>query len=315
MVTFSYLDCRVSNMRKTASLFLIVFSTITHFYGQNESFELPVYYGQFFNDPQINAIGFDNETLILNLGHRRNGNNFGGINTTLFSGRYQTDAKKNNGHHTFGLQFISDKEGFLIRRNRAGITYGRHLKVSEKYHVAGGFTGGFYNFAIVSNDVTGGISSYAFDGAFSLSFYSDKTRVGLSLNQMTSPTLQPLAQTITLAPHLNAFLEHDFSVSEDFKITPSALGRFSESTASVFSGFYTAFGLRALFQQHIMGGVSMELDNGYYFFLGGVDVPFLSSRFDFNLSYFMPGLKNERSNVNKYELFIRYKIGVQKKTK
>ncbi|MDG1477448.1 MAG: type IX secretion system membrane protein PorP/SprF [Vicingaceae bacterium] len=302
-------------MKKTASIFLIVFSTIGLYYGQNESFELPVYYGQFFNDPQINAIGFDNENLILTLGHQRNSNNFGGINTTLFSGRYQTDAKKNSGHHTFGLQFVSDKEGFLIRRNRAGITYGRHLKVSEKYNVAGGFTGGFYNFSIVSNDVTGGISSYTFDGAFSLSFYSDKTRVGLTLNQMTNPTLQPLDQKITLTRHLNTFVEHDFDVGEDFKITPSALGRFSKSTASVFSGFYSAIGLRALFQQHILAGASMELDNGYYFFLGGVDIPFLSSRFDFNFSYFIPSLKNKRSYVNRYEIFIRYKLGAQRKSK
>lgn len=301
-------------MSKIVGLILIVFGTIANFYGQSESFELPVYYGQYFNDPQINALGFDKESLLLNIGHRRNGNNFGGINTTLFSGRYQTDTKKNNGHHTFGLQFVSDKEGFLIRRNRAGITYGRHLKISEKYTIAGGFTGGFYNFSIVSNDVTGGISSYAFDGSFSLSFYSEQTRVGLNFNQMTGSRLQPLDEIIVLTPHLNVFVEHDFQVSEDFKLTPSVLGRFSKSTASVFSGFYTALGLRALLQQHIMGGVSMELNNGYYFFLGANDIFFLNSRFDFNFSYFLPNLKNERSNVNMYELFIRYKLGSKKKT-
>ena len=302
-------------MSKAVSLILIVLNTISNFYGQSKNFELPVYYGQFFNDPQINSLGFDNETFILNIGHRKNGNNFGGINTTLFAGRYQTDTKSKNGHHTFGLQFVSDKEGFLIRRNRASISYGRHLKISKKYNIAGGFSGGFYNFALVSNDVTGGISNYTFDGSFSLNFYSDQTRVGLNLNQMTGPSLKPIDDIIVLTPNLNAFVEQDFVVSEDFKITPSALGRVSKSTTSVFSGFYTAIGLRALLQQHIMGCVSLALDNGCYFFLGTNDISFLNSRFDFNFSYFIPSLKNERSNVNIYELFIRYKLGAQRKSK
>ena len=296
-------------MYKKLNIFLIVISTITSLYGQNENYELPVYYGQFFNDPQLNSVGFDNEPISINLGHRRNGNNFGGINTTLFSGRYQFNSKKIEGHHAFGVQFISDKEGFLLRRNRLGLSYGRHLKYNEKYNFAGGFTAGFYNFAVVSNDVTGGISSYVFDGSFSLSFYSEVTRIGLSLNQMTNSTLQPIDQSIVLTPHLNTFIEHDFELTKDVKITPSLLNRYSKSSTSVFSGFYSALALKMLFQNHFMGGGSIEFDNGYYFFLGLNDIEFLNSRFDFNFSYFVPSLKNERSNVNMYEIFIRYKFG------
>lgn len=299
-------------MSKKLAICFVVFFAIQHLYGQNQNYELPIYYGQFFNDPQINSLGFQQEPINIRLGHRRNGNNFGGIHTTFFSGRFQLAAKKNEGRNELGISFISDKEGFLIRRNRLGASYGRHIKISDKYVFAGGFSAGFYNFSVQSNDITGGLSNYVFDGSFSLALYSDKTKVGFSINQVTNPTFIPLNQTTTLTRHYNIFMSHDFLITEDFRLTPSVLSRYSKATASVFSGFYTGLSLQALFQEHIMGGGSIEFDNGYYFFIGLKEIELLQSRFDLSFSYFVPDTDNERSNVNLYELFLSYKVGSKK---
>ena len=71
-------------------VFFLVLSAFKIGYGQNEVYELPVYYGMFFNDPQVNTLLYNqNNNIQLNLAHRRNSNNFGGINTSLFSGTFK----------------------------------------------------------------------------------------------------------------------------------------------------------------------------------------------------------------------------------
>lgn len=276
---------------------------------QNEAFELPVYYGQFFNDPQVNTLGINNNSDIkLSLAHRRNSNNFGGINTSLFSGQFKLKSKNNDAHHSVGMQVVSDKEGFLIRRNRAAITYGRHLKMNTKFNLAGGFSAGFYNFSIVSNDVTGGYSNYAFDGSFSLALYNENTKIGLSVNQFTNSRIRPVEQDIVLARHLNIYLSQLFNISEEVKFIPKILTRYSKSSMSVFSGLSFSLASQFLFKDKFMAGASIEKSNGCYFFGGFEQIALWNSNFDLTLSYFVPNGKNLRSNVQLFEIFISSEI-------
>lgn len=299
-------------MFKELVLIIFIATSLTQGFSQNETYELPVYYGQFFNDPQVNTLGFNNQSdLKLSLAHRRNSNNFGGINTSLFSSQFKLKTKKEDSHHTVGLQIISDKEGFLIRRNRAAITYGRHLKMNDIFNIAGGFSAGFYNFSITSNDVTGGYSSYAFDGSFSLAMYSDKTKIGLNINQFTNSTIRPVDQDIILMRHLNLFVSHSFKISEEVNFIPNIGSRYSKNNNSVFTGFAGSLGAQFLFKEKFMAGASAEKSNGYYFFGGFEQIPLWSSSINLTLSYFVPNGKNFRSNVQLFEIFISSDINIK----
>lgn len=292
-------------MFKELVLITLIAASLTQGFGQNESYELPVYYGQFFNDPQVNTLDYNNESdLKISFAHRRNSNNFGGINTSLFSSQFKLKAKKEDSHHTIGVQMISDKEGFLIRRNRAAITYARHLKMNDKFNIAGGFSAGFYNFSIVSNDVTGGYSSYAFDGSFSLAMYSDKTKIGLNINQFTNSTIRPVDQDIILMRHLNLFVSHSFKLGEEVNFIPNLISRYSKNNNSVFTGFVGSLGAQFLFKEKFMAGASAEKSNGYYFFGGFEQIALWNSNINLTLSYFVPNGKNLRSNVQLFEVFI-----------
>ena len=288
-------------------LILLVINLVVK--AQDVVYELPIYYGQFFNDPQINTLGFEsNEGIKLSLAHRRNSNNFGGINTSMFAGQFKLKSKNDKAYHSLGMIIVSDKEGFLIRRNRASINYGRHLKMNEKFNIAGGFSAGFYNFSIVSNEVTGGYSNYAFDGSFSLSLYNETTKIGLNLNQITNSTIRPVDQDIVLARHLNVFASHQFKVGEEVDFIPSLMSRYSKKSTSVFSGFSGSASFQFLFSEKFMAGVSLEKGNGLYFFGGVENIAVWNSLLDVNPSYFVPNGSNQRSNVQLFEVFIAYKI-------
>lgn len=301
-------------MLRKLLIFFIILTSCRVGNSQNEAYELPVYYGLFFNDPQINTLGFNNNSDIrLSVAHRRNSNNFGGINTSLFSGQFKLKSKNEKAYSTIGGQVVSDKEGFLIRRNRTSLNYGRHLKMNKKFNIAGGFSAGFYNFSIVSNDVTGSYSDYAFDGSFSLALYNEKTKVGLNINQFANPKIRPIAQEVVLARHLNIFFSQQFNLGEEVKFIPNLITRYSKSSRSVFSGFTGSLAGSFLFNNSFIAGVSIEKSNGYYFYGGVNQINILKSLLDINLSYFVPSGSNQRSNVQLFEVYVICSIKTKKK--
>ena len=110
--------CHLIHMNHIKLLVLLFLSATYNVVAQTRVYEQPVYYNQYFNDPQINSNNFKpNESAIFLLGHKRNNNNFGGVNTSIFSGTYNLKKKDSDSKVIIGLQFISDREGFLIRRN------------------------------------------------------------------------------------------------------------------------------------------------------------------------------------------------------
>jgi hypothetical protein len=315
-VTFLNSSCNTTVMIKKIGLLFILFFSVQQLYGQNEIYELPIYYGQYFNDPQINSLIFkDHEDIKLVLGHRRNSNNFGGINTSVFSFQYRLKGKKDNHHHSIGLQITSDKEGFIINRNRAYLNYGFHLKISDQFKFAAGLTAGFYNFSVSANTVTGGFSDFAFDGGTSVSLYSENTEITLGMNQLTSARVQPIDQTIILGRHLNLLLKQSLSLGDNVDIIPSVLSRYSKKSNSIFSGFVSTFGLHFRLKDLFTSGLSIEPKNGFYFFAGVENIKIKNAFLDVNLSYFTPTYKSQKTNIQLFEVFLGYDINLKKSSR
>jgi len=278
-----------------------------------QTYELPIFYGQVFNDPQINAIQLtDGQAATFTLGHRRNGGNFAGVHTSMFSGRYRIGSEENSTNHVVGLQIISDKEGFLLSRNRVAATYANHLNINQSYKLAAGVNAGFYNFAIKATENTGGFSSYAFDGSINLKLYNSRTQLGLSLNQFTNAQIAPVFTEMILQRHINLYAQHKFEVNEAVVVTPTLYTRYSAKNISVYSGLALAGAVQVLVKNRVMAGVSTETRNGSFIYLGLEHIEIGESNLGIDFSYFLPYAGNQRMNVQLFEVFLTYDIGLKK---
>lgn len=275
--------------------------------------ELPVFYGQYFNDPQVNSIQLNNNRQgYFLLGHRRNGQKISGVNTSLFSARWKLEGDKAAGFHSLGLQVVADKEGFLINRTRIGATYARHLKLTNDFNLAGGIVAGLYNHSIKANEVTGGYSSNAFDASFSLKVYSDRTEVGLSVSQAPNATIVPVSSEILLQRNLNLLVRHRLALAEQFELIPFVYARGSGKNENYYSGFSAAAGLQLLVANRIMAGFGTETRNGSYLYLGIEQVQLGSSILGLDFSYYIPNRNVFGTNIQRIELMVTYGIESQK---
>ena len=245
--------------------------------------------------------------MVATLGYRRNGQKFAEINTALFSGRVKFGSKR-NGFHSAGLQALSDKEGFVLRRNRVAATYARHQRVSEKYYLAAGLSAGFYNFSIRANDVTGGVSSYVLDGALSVKLYGQRTEVGIGVSQANQPSLTPIGSEIVLERNLNVLARQHVELNSDFTLIPAGYARYSSNRDNIYTGLLLGFGTNLLMRQHIVAGANWQMRNGMYASVGVRNIEIGGSRLGGEVAYYLPNRNVFATNVQRFELFLTYHL-------
>lgn len=278
--------------------------------------ELPVHFGQYFNNPQINpAIGGARDKFIVFSGNKRNLGNFGGIKTSYISAFYRFKKNK-DGFHSIGASFNNDREGTSIARNRAYISYARHQRVSKLWMLSSGFSGGVYTFSVKSNPVIGGASSSVLDLNLGVFLYSNLTSVSFSINQLNRGKVKPFNQIIELIPQYNLIIEQKIKVNQNLSIQPSCFYKYANLG---FKELNTrlGIGLTALLINKINVGTSYEAQEGVYAFLGlhniELNSKFSEQKIDIDFSYFLPNVNNTRTNINAYELTLKYYFNKKKK--
>lgn len=275
--------------------------------GQDINYEIPVYFSQYFNDPQVTgAFLTGNESGSLTLGHRRNSNNFGGINTSIFSGTFKSSSDGSKPHHEYGFQAVHDQEGFLISRSRAYATYSYNLKFNSNYYLGGGSSLGFYNFNVKADGSFEGLSKFAFDGAFFIKWYSEKLQLQFNINQFPNSSIQPILQKTVLTRNAGLYGSYKFKIATKTHLTTSFNGNFSKKTTNPFSGFNGKLGTKVLLVDKISTGMSLEFKNGYYFFMGMENINLMKASLDIELSYFVPLPSSNRVNIQLFEIMLKY---------
>jgi len=295
-------------MKKLLILLGVIVSITS--YGQLTSIELPQYFGLFFDDPHLNpAIQGSNASAELYAGHRRNSNNFGGIHSS-FAAAYFDISNEKNGGHIVGIELNNDKEGIILKRNRFYGLYGRHLNINEDYKLGLSASIGAYNFNIVPNYVTQGISKYSFDGNVGVYLYSDKLSAGFSINQFNASRVIPVDQIISLARHYTIHSKYRFSLMEDLVFTPLGFIRLVESKKVLGKNLsYSSIGFSATVKEIIHFGSTFELNNGIYAFLGINNIPIQKNndkKLNVDFGYFIPNTKNSRTNIGRFEITLKY---------
>ncbi len=275
--------------------------------------ELPVHFGQYFNNPQLNPAkgGGDSDIEIYN-GNRRNQGGFGGIKTSYAAAYFRIKEKKES-FHTLGFVFNNDREGSFLARNRAYISYSRHQKLTSKFTLSAGLSSGWYNFSIKSNPVIGGASAGALDLNLGVNLYTEKSSIGFSMNQLNRAEVIPLNQVITLVPQFNIIGEHSIDLQDKLRVTPSIFMRYANFEVKELNTRIGA-GLNLLIADFLNVGSSYEINEGVYAFVGFHNISIngeslkLQNKLDIDLSYFIPSLNNTRTNVNAFEIALKYFI-------
>lgn len=292
---------------------LTIICLLLSFYSVAQVSELPVHFGQYFNNPQINPAkgGSDSKIEVYN-GNRRNQGGFGGVKTSYASVFFRLKEVKES-FHTLGLSFNNDKEGSFIARNRFYASYARHQKISESWKFSAGLSAGFYNFSVKSNPAIGGASSGALDLNLGLNLYSKQSSFGFAINQLNGGEVQPFNQSIKLVSQYNIIGEHKIKVAEKLSVTPSAFFRYANLELKELNT-RVGGGVNLLISNFLNVGGTYETKEGVYAFVGFHNISIKQSSTKYNdklnidISYFIPSLNNTRTNINAFELALKYFI-------
>lgn len=308
-------------MRIFFSVILLLFLFIYSLNAQFAVTEVPVHFGQYFNNPQINpARGGSESDVEFYAGNKRNSGNFSGITTAYLSAFLRLHSKRES-FNVLGLNFNNDNEGQFITRNRIYASYSRHQKMSADWFLSGGISLGMYNFSIKPNPSMDAVGAATFDGSGGIWLYSDNTRLGLSVNQFNNATVRPIDQVILLNRHFYFIGEQDITIGESFQFGPKLFTRYIEANNNSFiQQWRFGGGLNFLVKDLISFGASYENKEGLYTFLGIKNINMVvgenkknnSGKLNVDFSYFVPAKNNYRTNIQSYEFVLRYYWGQHK---
>ena len=288
---------------------LVTFFFLKGVNANSEVYDYGVYFNQYFHDPQVHLHNLTaQEQMVFNLIHRRNSDDFGGVNTSIFNFQYRFGKNINKNSSEVGFQLFSDREGALIRRNRMLPYYARHLRVNKVHKLAAGIGIGFYNFLIKSEGVFEGASDFALDASFFLKFYGNKSSIQLTVNQATNSDVRPVDQVIILGRSFHLFAHYDFTVNKHLNLKPSFFSRYAKKNSAVLQDFTFGLGAQAIIEKKVSVGSTFEYNSGYNFSLGLTNIPIMKDFLDVEIAYSVPGAVSERTNVQMFEIILMYKL-------
>lgn len=294
-------------MNKRGLVLLLLMSGMQILCAQNIVNELPFYFGQFYNDPQVVSSNlWEDEIGNAYLGHRRNSNNFGGVNTSIASFQYKINSSKGKSFNEIGFLYSNDNEGFLISRNRFYVSFNRHIKISEGRFLSGGASLGPYNFAIKPDGTFSGVASYAFDGSFLLKYYTKLSTVQFNISQAFNSEIQPILQKRRLIRNYNLFYKRKVTLPKGVKFEFGSILRLHPPIGFKDTRVGYAASANVLLEDIVTCGAIWELNSGMHFCMGINKISNTNLKLEF--SYFIPADASIRGNIQQIELMVKYKI-------
>lgn len=130
--------------------------------------------------------------------------------------------------HIIGVQAYSEQETPLFTKSKAAIQYAYRQKINNTLDITLGTSIGLASMSFKSTGAGIGGSDNVFDMAVSGHVTHNKnSRFGISLMQLSSPTIQPLAYKFELARYLDAFLSHFWNLTAKWKLEAGINAKFN----------------------------------------------------------------------------------------
>ena len=265
----------------------------------------PIIFSQFYNfSALINpALLQTNHRINVTASNQFHRAPFNQIRTAVFDADIK--LQHNQSKSIFGVTFINDREGQLLRYSRASLRYGVHIPLNEKWYMSGGASVGFVNLSIDQTVSSGSISSFAPDLTLGLAVYSDKTWIGFSSSQISNSSLQSDISKVRLPRYYSFFIKQYFEISPYFKIIPSAVVRLRNS---YYNPVLWDLNVSAQLQQYVLGGLGYSSSLGLNFNVGVHEYYFLSNPLSLTFSYNTGIGSQVLAKIESFELTLRYSI-------
>lgn len=196
--------------------------------------------------------------------------------------------------HAIGFNFIGNKQGEFINRNRFYGSYALYLSLSEKIKLASGFSFGAINYIISGSQVTSGTSSTNIDGSLGIAIFSAKHLIGVSSNQIFNNTIRPYQSRILVIRHYNLLFSNRFNLSDSYVLQTNFWTRFIPTLKPQIN-----LNAQMHIQKHFYTGLTYRVEDGLDLVLGldkmGFANGFLKISFLFNLLNSSDNLQNSNS--------------------
>jgi len=265
----------------------------------------PIVFSQFYNfSALINpALLQTNNRINVTASNQFHRAPFNQIRTAVFDADIKVQHSQSKS--IFGITFINDREGQLLRYSRASLRYGVHIPLNDTWYMSGGASVGFINLSIDQTVSSGSISSFAPDIALGLAVYSDKTWFGFSSGQISNSSLQVDISKVRLPRYYSFFLKQCFEISPFFKITPGAVIRLRDS---YYNPVLWDLNINAQLQQFLLAGAGYSSSLGLNFNVGVHEYYFLSNPLSLTFSYNTGMGSQVLAKIESFELTLRYSI-------
>jgi hypothetical protein len=194
--------------------------------GQIISNNYPVSFSQYFNCFSLvnPAASCSLNKYEITVGDKKFLGSFNKISTYYLNAamRFGNNGYRYNSSFSSAGVFVSnEQEGKYLNRCRFYAIYTWHGSLSENIKISGGFHLGAMSYLVKGTPLSGNGSDIAPDGSVGIWIYNTSFHIGASYNQIFNSKIQPLDEVAILSPYLNFDGNYEFSLSENFRLSPS----------------------------------------------------------------------------------------------
>lgn len=167
---------------------------------------------------------------------------------------------------TFGLIIHSEYETELLKRSRAYVRYAWKTALNKKINFSGGAAFGLYNYLVKGTVSSVGASVLALDGNAGVWLEGYHIKTGVSVNQLTNSSVNPINRAIVLKRYLTVITEYALPITDEnevlfaLKINNNRINQ-SNIQGSVVTTLFNNYSLGVIYLHEQGAGFTLGLKN------------------------------------------------------
>lgn len=260
------------------------------------------YFDQFTqNYNLINPAAKDTSAQVIGqLGNKTQTGLFKGVSYFYADGDLKVERPSGSGFHFFGFQFINNREGAFIRRNRVYGRYAWYQQLNKNTALSAGVSLGTVNYAFQNSQGGVGGSDFVPDGNLGVEISFKNLKLGASYQQFFNSSIRPVDETIPLKQYYNLYGNYQFIITEGFN--------FEVHSFLQLGAYRNNFSISpiAAIDNHFDLGLNYRHHNGLVFLVGIKNFEIIDSFLSLYVSYKIPTYRITVPD-NAIELYLSFK--------
>jgi hypothetical protein len=219
-----------------------------------------------------------------------------------FNLRKKELASPEHSKHVVGIGFYNDREGDFFTKARILSRYAVHIPLRDNLFLSGGASFHLINYNFNASGAGASGSGWTYSGSVGTTLYSSSFKIGVSFNDMNSPTVRPISYDFTIPRYVTFYGEKLQELSENIKVKGAGRCNWKPNTSVNYIiqlglVFSNTLGLSGFYYDKKGTGLAVDLTN----------IKVSNGFADLSFAYLSPS-KNVNPSVSQYELNLRFYI-------